>query len=108
MNDEPDFKKIPLSAREDIVNFTIGLLKVFDAARPPLPTEQITFGQPWKGTRELMIGSTGPTETAIADINSNYMGTRTRRDKPEALLALKGQLRGQKGERANLGGKLIC
>ncbi len=57
----PDFKAIPNDKREAIAGFLIGLLKSFDSACAPLPTEEVTFGKPWKGTRELMVGSIGPT-----------------------------------------------
>jgi hypothetical protein len=102
----PDFKAVSPKLRDDVSSFVIGLLKSFDSARPPLPGEEVTFGKPWKGTRELMIGSTGTTESALADLSYNYLGTRTRLGKQEALLNLQGRVRGQRGEGLNVGGKM--
>ena len=102
----PDFKKVPADVREDVSSFALGVLKSFDAARAPLPTEEVAFGKPWKGTRELMIGSVGPAQTGVAELTYNYMGTRTRRGKGEALINLAGRVRGEKGEGDNLGGKM--
>jgi len=102
----PDFKAVPRDVREDVSDFVLGLIKSFDAARAPLPAGEVAFGKPWKGTRELMIGSIGPTETAVVDLNYSYLGTRTRLGRPEALLNLEGLLRGQKGPGVNVSGKM--
>ena len=58
----PDFKKVPANVREDVSNFAIGLLKSFDAARAPLPTEEVVFGKPWKGDArdDDRLGGRGP------------------------------------------------
>ncbi len=42
----------------------------------------------------------------MAEVTYNYMGTRTRLGKAEALLTLEGRLHGQKGEEGKVGGKM--
>jgi hypothetical protein len=102
----PDFKKVPAKVRDDAASFAMGVLKSFDAARAPLPTEEVAFGKPWKGIRELMIDSGGASQAAVADLSYNYMGTRIRWGKGEALVNLAGKVKGEKGEGLNLGGKI--
>jgi S1-C subfamily serine protease len=102
----PDFKAVPPGIRDEVAGFVVGLLKSFDAARAPIPAEEVAFGKPWKGTRELMIGSTGPTEPAVVDLTYSYLGSRTRLGRPEVLINLEGRLRGQKGEGVNVSGKM--
>jgi hypothetical protein len=102
----PDLKAVPKELRERVNGFVEELLKSFDAAKAPLPSEQMTFGKPWKGTRELMIGSVGPAETAAADLTYSYLGTNERFGRNQAIVSLEGRLRGQKGEGFNVAGKI--
>jgi YD repeat-containing protein len=66
-----------------------------------------TFDKPWKAQRKIKLGSGHSNEPGVADITFTYHGTRSNADRPtEAVVFLKGTVRGKEGGDQAVGGTL--
>jgi V8-like Glu-specific endopeptidase len=78
-----------------------------EAVTVPVPGKEVTFDKPWKAQRKIKLGSGDSNEPGIADITFTYHGTRSNAEGPvEAVVFLKGAVRGKEGSDQSVGGSL--
>jgi hypothetical protein len=63
----------------------------------PRPAGEVEFGKPWKGTQPLAVYTLGQSQRAVADVENEYIGVRTRRGREEAIVRTKGDVHGKAG-----------
>ena len=78
-----------------------------EAVELPLPGKLTEANSPWTGTRELPIDTPGEEEKGVVEMKYWYIGRRKRADgNDEALVEMRGQVRGRQGAGLGVGGRV--
>ncbi len=99
-----DLTNVPLSVRPRIGSIAERIKQSVEAAEVILPGKLTDTNTPWTGQRDLPIDTPGDDETGVIDVKYTYLGQRTRNKIREALIDLKGDVKGRQGKGQNIGG----
>lgn len=94
------------TTRQDLLWVAGQALQALEAVTVPLPGQEVSHDRPWKAQRRLVLGSQKRSQPAIIDVTYTYHGTRVRDGRSEALVFLQGEVRGQKGARQLVSGRM--
>jgi S1-C subfamily serine protease len=82
----------------DLVSIGSQLLASLEAVSVPLPGQEVRHEEPWKVTREIILGSSAQSDKpAVMDVDCILHGLRERNGRPEAVIFLFGQVRAAAG-----------
>jgi V8-like Glu-specific endopeptidase len=102
-----DMKKLTKEQQQMIGEVTEHFLQSLDILYLPLPDGPIQPSEVIRTRRDLSIGIPNMFVPAVAVLKYQYLGTRKYdNEKPTALFEISGTLRGRKGARLNVGGRI--
>lgn len=101
-----DVSAVPRNAREVVASIAAKIQASFEAVELSLPGKLTEANVTWSGRRDLPIDTPGEDELGVVDAKYWYIGHRTRNGVDEALVEIKGEVKGNKGNGLNLGGRV--
>ncbi len=101
-----DLAAVPRNARELVEGIAAKIQKSFEAVELSLPGELTQPNVAWTGRRDLPIETVGDDELGIVDARYTYIGRHKRNGIDEAIVEIKGDVKGNKGNGLNLGGRV--
>ena len=78
----------------DLFSLGVQALLALEAVTVPLPGQEVSHEKPWKAQRKLMLGALGRLQPAVVDVTYTLHGIRDGGGKQEAIIFLKGEVRG--------------
>ena len=101
-----DMSAVPPKSRGLVLGIASKIQKSFEAIELSLPGKSTTANVPWTGRRDLPIDTPSDDEQGQIDMNYFYLGHHQRNNVDEALVEMKGVVKGRKGDGLNLGGRV--
>ncbi len=101
-----DLAAVPRGSRGKVSGIAEKIQKSFEAVELTLPGALTEPNAPWSGRRDLPIDTPGEDEEGVVEVQYKYIGHRLRNGVDEALIDLKGEVKGSKGDGTNLGGRV--
>jgi hypothetical protein len=101
-----NLRKIPRASQKNWQRITDQLQASLVNVSMGLPSGEVTYGKPWKSTRPLTIFIMGLPQPAVGELTYEYLGTRTRLGRDEAIITFKGDIRGGTGRLISVSGKI--
>jgi len=86
--------------------FAYQIMDFLETVTSPLPGQEVSFEQPWKAQRKLQLGFQSAGQEALLDVTYRLHGVRGRGSNTEAVVFLKGEIRGQKGNDSGVSGQM--
>jgi S1-C subfamily serine protease len=108
-----DLSRVPAKppiARELASDMHEQIQHSLEAVAVPLPNRSVQPGDTWKAFRTLPIDDVdgaGKFESGAMDMTYEYRGKRVRQGREEAIINIKGVLKGPPGQETNMGGWAI-
>ncbi len=93
--------------KTDLAIFGVQTLQYLEAVTVPLPGREVVHEKPWKHKREISLGSGRSAAPGLVDVEYSLHGVRDTEKQKEALVFLKGEVRGQKGGGSSVAGRLV-
>jgi S1-C subfamily serine protease len=91
---EVDLNRIPLAVRPFVANLHEEIERALEGLTVPLPNREVAPGESWTSKRVLLIPTMHGSVPARLDMSYSYVGTRGYSGREEAVLELKGVIRG--------------
>ncbi len=101
-----DLSAVPRNSREIVAALASRIQKSLEAVELSLPGKRTEANVVWTGQRDLPIETVGDDEFGVVDAQYFYLGHRQREGTDEALVDIKGIVKGNKGNGLNLGGRV--
>jgi len=101
---DANLTRVPPAAREAAGDMHERIQHSLDALAVPLPNRLVQPGETWRAWRTLPIDTAGKFESGAMEMTYEYRGKRLRGGREEAVIGLKGVLRGPRGQEGRLGG----
>jgi hypothetical protein len=101
-----DLRKVPRSSKAQWTDIADQIVASLELVALPLPGEELEAGKTWKSSRLLTFVSPLVSVPVSSDITYEYVGTRVRNKREEAVILFTGVVRGRVGKGVNVGGKL--
>jgi S1-C subfamily serine protease len=99
-----DLTRVPAQSREVLQQIGEQIQQSFDIVSIPQPGEEVAPRQSWHAKRELPIDMPGSSQTALMKMTYTYRGLREHNGRTVAVLELRGNLTGDRGN-ATLAGR---
>ena len=102
-----DLGAVPRASRGQVSAIAEKIQKSFEAVELTLPGKLTEPNATWTGTRDLPIDTPGEDESGLVAMTYRYLGHRRNKGADEALVDLRGAVKGAKGNGANLVGRVV-
>ena len=91
--------------RADMADFHDQIAQALEMINLAIPNREVKPDETWKTDRPLALFTSTKSDKGIMEITCTYQGVRTRNNRSEAIINLKGEVRGRPGQEFTFGGK---